>query len=76
MRDLFESGEKAQASQKKTLRPHQVRSIDMIRQSLGLGNLRVVLQGPVGFGKTLVAARIIEGALAKGNRVIFTAPAV
>ena len=74
MRDLFE--QEAQASQKKTLRPHQVRSIDLIRQSLGLGNLRVVLQGPVGFGKTLVAARIIEGALAKGNRVIFTAPAV
>ena len=75
MRDLFESGDKAQASRKE-LRPHQVRSIDLIRQSLGLGNLRVVLQGPVGFGKTLVAARIIEGALAKGNRVIFTAPAV
>lgn len=73
MRDLFE--QEAQASRKQ-LRPHQVRAIEMIRQSLGLGNLRVVLQGPVGFGKTLVAARIIEGALAKGNRVIFTAPAV
>ena len=75
MRDLLSDIEEAQASRKE-LRQHQVEAIQMVRQSLGLGNLRVVLQGPVGFGKTLVAARIIEGALAKGNRVIFTAPAV
>lgn len=60
----------------KTLRPHQVTAIDLIRASLGRGNRRVVCQGPTGFGKTLVAAKIIEMALRKGNRVIFTAPAV
>lgn len=60
----------------KTLRPHQVRAIDQLRKSLAQKNRRVVIQGPTGFGKTLVAAKIIEGALSKGNRVIFTAPAV
>lgn len=62
--------------QPKTLRPHQEEAIRLIRQSLGKGNRRVVCQGPTGFGKTLTAAKIIEGALAKGNKVIFTAPAV
>lgn len=61
---------------KKELRPHQERAITLVRSSLAKGNRRVVVQGPTGFGKTLVAAKIIEGALAKSNRVIFTAPAV
>ena len=61
---------------RKVLRPHQEQAIAMVRSSLAGGNRRVVLQGPVGFGKTLVAARLIEGALAKGNRVIFTAPMI
>ncbi|WP_353144888.1 DEAD/DEAH box helicase [Paracoccus sp. (in: a-proteobacteria)] len=74
MRDLF--FEEAQANQRKTLRPHQVRAIEMVRQSLGKGNRRVVMQGPTGFGKTLVASKVIDLARAKGNRVIFTAPAI
>lgn len=61
---------------KKELRPHQERALAMLRSSLGKGNRRVVVQGPTGFGKTLVAAKIIEGARDKGNRVIFTAPAI
>lgn len=64
------------ASERKILRPHQIRAIDLIRQSLAQKNHRVVCQGPTGFGKTLVAAKIIERACAKGNGVIFTAPAV
>lgn len=63
-------------SHRKELRPHQVEAIRLVKSSLGSGNRRVILQGPVGFGKTLVAARIIEGALSKGNRVIFTAPMI
>ena len=35
-----------------------------------------MLQGPTGFGKTLTAAHIIQRALDKGNRVIFTVPAL
>lgn len=64
------------ASRPKTLRPHQVKAIEMLRLSLGKGNKRVVVQAPTGYGKTLTAAKIIEASRAKGNRVIFTAPAV
>lgn len=71
MFDLF----KTQAS-KKELRPHQVRAIEMVRQSLARKNRRVVMQGPTGFGKTLVASKIIERARDRGNKVIFTAPAI
>lgn len=61
----------------KVLRPHQIEAIQLTKSSfLGKGNRRVLLQGPVGFGKTLVAAEIIKAALAKGNQVIFTAPQV
>jgi len=76
MRDLFENGQEAQASQKKTLRPHQVGAIQMIRNSLARGNQTVVCCMPTGAGKTLTATKIIEMAQAKGNAVIFTAPAV
>ena len=72
---MFDLGQDRQSS-RKVLRPHQVRALDMLRASLGRGNRRVVLQAPTGFGKTVIAAKIIEGAQAKGNRVIFTAPAV
>ncbi len=77
MTDLFHRFRPEEALAKaKELRPHQVRAIAMLRSSLAKGARRVVVQGPTGFGKTLVAAKIIEGALEKGNRVIFTAPAV
>lgn len=75
MLDLFKE-DQACSSQRKELRPHQVEALRLVRQSLAQGNRRVLLQGVVGFGKTLVASRIIEGALAKGNGVIFTAPAI
>lgn len=74
MRDLFH-GEGSQPIRKE-LRPHQQNGIAMLRQSLAKGNKRVVFQLATGGGKTLTSARIIEMALAKGNRVIFTAPAV
>lgn len=70
MNDMFRK------PQPKTLRPHQVTAIDMIRQSLAQGNKRIVCQMPTGAGKTLTASKIIEGALAKNNRCIFTAPAI
>ncbi len=62
--------------EKKVLRKHQVKAIDQIRSSFGKGNRRVVCQGPTGFGKSVIAAKIITSALEKGNRVIFTAPAI
>lgn len=66
----------AYASERKTLRPHQELGIALVRQSLGKGSRRTIVQMPTGAGKTVTAARIIEGALAKGKRVIFTAPMI
>lgn len=74
MKDMFHRFEPT--PQPKELRPHQAKAIELIRQSLGKGNKRIVCQAATGFGKTLTAAKIIEGALGKGNRVIFTAPAI
>lgn len=77
MNDLFHNITTVEAfPKKKDLRAHQQKAIDLIRQSFGSGNRRVVLQAATGFGKTLVAAKIIEAALAKGKRVIFTVPAI
>jgi len=59
-----------------TLRPHQVRALDMLRASLRSGHHRPILQAPTGFGKTILAAAIVEGALAKGNRVTFVVPSL
>ena len=61
---------------KRELRPHQSRAIEMLRQSLASGKRRPVLQASTGFGKTVIAAAVAEGALAKQKRVIFTVPAL
>jgi DNA repair protein RadD len=58
------------------LRPHQERALEALRASLTTGKRRPMLQAPTGFGKTLTAAHIIQRALDKGNRVIFTVPAL
>lgn len=68
MLDMF------QAQSKKELRPHQVKAVAQLRASFLAGNKRTVLQLPTGAGKTLTAAKIIESALAKGKRVLFTVP--
>ena len=56
--------------------PHQDRAIERTRQSLRAGKKRPLIQAPTGFGKTLMAAHLIKGALDKGNNVIFTVPAL
>ena len=77
MTDQFHMFDRAEGPAKiKTLRAHQVDCLSLVRASLQSGNKRTVCQMPTGAGKTLTAAKIIESALAKGNRVIFTAPAI
>jgi superfamily II DNA or RNA helicase len=61
---------------RRELYPHQARAIEMLRHSLGTGHKRPLLQAPTGFGKTLVAAAIIDSAVRKGRRVIVTVPAL
>lgn len=56
--------------------PHQAKALAMLRNSVARGVNRVVMQAPTGFGKTVLAAAIVEGALAKNRRVLFTVPAL
>ncbi|MDX6806335.1 DEAD/DEAH box helicase [Terrihabitans rhizophilus] len=58
------------------LRPHQEHAIAQLRQSLAGGKRRPMIQAPTGFGKTLLAAAIVDGALRKNKRVIFCVPAL
>jgi DNA repair protein RadD len=58
------------------LRPHQQTALAMLKCSLMAGNKRTVCQLPTGAGKTRLAAEIVNGALAKGNTVAFTVPAI
>ncbi len=60
----------------KPLRPHQERAMAMLKSSVARGCRRVMVQAPTGFGKTVLAAAIVRGALAKGNRVLFIVPAL
>lgn len=58
------------------LRDYQTRAIEQLRQSLGAGHRRPVVQSPTGSGKTVIGAAIIRMAREKGNRVIFTVPSI
>lgn len=56
--------------------PHQEEGLLKLRRSIASGKRRPVVQAPTGAGKTRLAAAIVEGARNKGNRVIFTVPAL
>ena len=56
------------------LHPHQTRALDTLRTSLLAGYRRPMVQAPTGAGKTVIAAAIVDGALAKGKRVLFVVP--
>lgn len=58
------------------LRPYQEHAIAEVRQAVKEGHRRIVLQLPTGAGKTLIAAHLIAGAIKKGNRPLFTCPAI
>ncbi|MGE0282959.1 MAG: DEAD/DEAH box helicase [Rhizobiaceae bacterium] len=56
------------------LHDHQQNAIAALRQSLATGHKRPMLMAPTGAGKTVIGSAIVEGALAKGKRVLFTVP--
>ena len=60
----------------KQLRPRQETAIATLRASLGKGNKRVMVKAPTGFGKTIIAAHIIQMAREKNKRVIFCVNAI
>lgn len=56
------------------LRRYQTDSITNLRDSLGKGNRKPLLQLPTGGGKTIIAQEIIKSATGKGKKVLFLAP--
>lgn len=58
------------------LYPHQEQAIAMLRQSLGRGRRRPMLQAPTGFGKTLLSAAVVDGVLRRDKQVVFCVPAL
>lgn len=58
------------------LRWYQEPAIPMFRDSVRHGNKKIVGQAPCGFGKTILAAHLIDSSMKKGNRVLFTCPRI
>jgi DNA repair protein RadD len=58
------------------LRDYQLEAIDLLRGSLRSGHRRPVLQAPTAFGKTVLASHVVRMAMEKGNRIVFTVPAI
>jgi superfamily II DNA or RNA helicase len=56
-----------------TLYPDQAKLLDDARAKLMAGLRRLILVGPTGFGKTTVAAEILDGAARKGKYSLFLA---
>ena len=54
-----------------TLEPHQVKTLNKIRETLSKGHKRIGVQLITGGGKTIIAREIILKALQKGSRVLF-----
>jgi DNA repair protein RadD len=59
-----------------TLRPHQSKALEMLKDSLRSGHKRPILSLATGAGKSVIAAHIVAGALAKRKRVAFCVPAL
>lgn len=55
------------------LRPYQEEGVERVREAMRAGKRRILFVLPTGGGKTVVAAAIVAGALAKGKRVLFCA---
>jgi superfamily II DNA or RNA helicase len=59
-----------------TLRDYQQETINQLRQALGRGSKRPVVQAPTGAGKTVIAAALVNMAREKGKKVLFCVPAL
>jgi DNA repair protein RadD len=58
------------------LRPHQVRLLAQINNAIADGCRRLIGQAPTGYGKTLLAAKILRDYQDFGGRGLFIAPAL
>jgi DNA repair protein RadD len=55
------------------LRPYQAQALEAVRAELRAGKRRVLLVSPTGSGKSVIIAEMVQGAVAKGNTVVFLA---
>ena len=55
------------------LRPYQQDALDKLRATIGEGHRHILLGAPTGFGKTSLGKQIVDNAVDKGKRVLFTA---
>lgn len=55
------------------LYPHQ---LDLVNRCRTTGKRSVLLQAPTGVGKSVIAAHIIQSAMARGTRTMFTVPRI
>ena len=55
------------------LRPDQEEVLQKVKALFVQGARRVILFLPTGAGKTVIASHVVEGAVSKGNRVLFLA---
>jgi len=53
------------------LREHQELTLRLIAESFKKGNKRIMVGASTSFGKTVLAAHILKGAEAKGNKGMF-----
>lgn len=58
------------------LREDQAEKLEEMRCAVGAGHKRICMQAPTGFGKTVLAGAVVNGARAKQKRVLFTVPAL
>ena len=58
------------------LRDDQSGALDALRTAVGGGKRRICMQAPTGFGKTVLASALVQSALARGKRVLYTVPII
>ncbi len=58
------------------LRDYQLRALENIRLAVKSGVKRLAVEAPTGSGKTKIAAAIVEGGRAKGNKLAFVVPSI
>jgi DNA repair protein RadD len=58
---------------KLTLRPYQARGIDGVKRAWISGARLILIVSPTGSGKTALGVGVVEGAVAKGRRVLWLA---